>query len=221
MRKARTSIMEQQGDDMRTFHGIFVAFVIAGSFSACGTTINTVGVSDSSPPAVDLLITSSQNSPHLEVQGRTGATTVLTDNKGRFNNSKYEFSVLATATDQESGIKHIKLIMKRTVCYRTEAGDLAKAYFGTVTRKEVTSTDPRKAPSQVSLGDTGRFDTSLWAIDNPADDNLFVWVNANQRRAVGIGVSTKWSMEAMNFAGATTYSDPINVVAGDLSCGPE
>jgi hypothetical protein len=206
---------------MRTFQGIFVAFVIAGSSSACGTTINSVGVSDSSSPAVDLLITSSQNSPRLEVHGRTAATTVLTDNKGPFNNSRYEFNVLATATDQESGIKHIKLIMKRTVCYKSEAGDIAKAYFGTVTRKEATYADPRKAPTQASLGDTGRFDTSLWAVDNPSDDNLIVWVNANQRRAVGIGVSTKWSMEATNFAGSTTYSDPINVVAGDLSCGPE
>jgi hypothetical protein len=37
---------------------------------------------------------------------------------------------------------------------------------------------------------------------------------------VGVGVWAKWSIEATNFAGQTTYSEVINVNSGDLGCNP-
>ena len=192
---------------------------ILGFVSACGTTVNSTTASDTSPPAVNLLI---KRLPAADLEAKNRSTPIvnLTDNRGAFRNSKWEFNILATATDPESGIKHIKLNMTRTVCYISSGGNMAKAYYGTVIRKEATYTDPRNAPTQASLGDTGRFDTSLYAIDHPVDDNLFVWVNSNQVRAVGVGVWTKWDMEATNFAGKVAYSDTITMMAGDLSCNP-
>ena len=70
------------------------------------------------------------------------------------------------------------------------------------------------------LGDTGIIENTSIARANPTDDNLLVWTNANQVRSLGAGVATKWSMEAKNFAGNTTYSDVIYILAGDLSCNP-
>ena len=70
------------------------------------------------------------------------------------------------------------------------------------------------------MGETGIIDNSAFGTDpaNLSDVNLLVWKNANQTRNVGVGVSTKWFMEATNFAGLNTYSEVIFVLAGDTSC---
>lgn len=211
--------MTQQGEKMKTIQRALWVTSVAWLLSACGATVNSTVASDTSAPAVNLLV---KRLPATDLQAGNRSTPAvnLTDNRGAFRNSKWEFNVLATATDPESGIKRVKINMTRTVCYISSGGTIAKAYYGTVIRKEATYTDPRNAPTQASLGDTGRFDTSLYAIDHPVDDNLFVWINANQTRAVGVGVWTKWDMEATNFAGKVTYSDTITMMAGDLSCNP-
>jgi hypothetical protein len=50
------------------------------------------------------------------------------------------------------------------------------------------------------------------------ETNLLVFKNASGNLMAGVGVATKWGTEATNFAGATTYSDVIYVLAGDISC---
>ena len=175
---------------------------------------------DSTPPSTNLLIKRT-GAPDLEVQTRSGAAAPVAANLGAFpGNGKFDFSVLATATDPESGIRELKLSMTKAVCYRTSAGNIAQAYSATVTRKQASYPDPKQVPSQASVGDTGLIDHSQFAIANPSPDNLLVWVNANQVSSVGIGVLTRWTMEAKNAAGLTSYSNAITIGAGDTSCGP-
>lgn len=198
--------------------GMSIAIVATG----CGGTVNynPATTTDTTPPTVDLLI-KRVGQPDLEVQGRVVPSPNTSGNFGNpIPTQKFEFSVLATAKDAESGIKNIKLSMTRTVCYISSGGNLAQAYFGSVERKVASYTDPQNAPVQPALGDTGIIDNSAFGTfpANLSDDNLLVWKNANQQRNVGVGVSTKWFLEATNFSGATTYSDVIFVLAGDTSC---
>lgn len=195
------------------------AVVMGGLLAACQSTVNP-STPDTTPPATNLLIKRA-GAPDLEVQNRSGPSANKADNLGAFPASrKFDFSVLATATDQQSGIRDVKLSVTRMVCYRASSGAIAQAYFGTVTRKQANYPDPKQVPSQASLGDTGVIDNTPFAIANPSADNLLVWVNANQVSAVGVGVLTRWSMEAKNAAGLTSYSDAITIGAGDTSCGP-
>jgi hypothetical protein len=210
---------------MRRLLQIIAGMSIAAVAVGCGDKVNfdPATTTDTTPPTVNLLITR-VGQPDLEVQERV----VPSQNKnGNFGNpiptQKLTFSVLATAKDAQSGIRNIKLSMTRTVCYMSTGGVLAQAYFGSVVRKEATYTDPHNAPVQPSVGDTGIIDNSILHNDpaqpaNLNDDNLLVWKNANQQRNVGVGVSTKWFLEATNFSGTTTYSDVIFIVAGDTTC---
>jgi hypothetical protein len=207
---------------MRRLLQIIAGMSIAAAAVGCGDTVNynPATTTDTTPPTVNLLIKRG-GQPDLEVQGRVVPSP---NTKGDIGNpiptQKFDFSVLATAKDAESGIRNIKLSMTRTVCYMATGGVLAQAYFGSVVRKEANYTDPTKAPTQPSVGDTGIIDNSASGT-NPAnltDDNLLVWKNANQQRNVGVGVSTKWFLEATNFAGTTVYSDVIFILAGDTSC---
>lgn len=214
---------------MRRFLQSIAGLSIAVAVTGCGGTVNynPATTTDSTPPAVNLLIRIAGQSD-LEVQKQSVPAPMTPTNATLGDlamKKKLDFSVLATATDAESGIKSIKLSMTRTVCYMSSGGNLAQAYFGSVERKAATSTDPKNAPVQLSVGDTGIVDNSENQLANgtmvPAnlfDENLLVWKNANQLPSLGIGVSTKWFMEAKNFNGSTTYSDPIFIRAGDTSC---
>lgn len=195
--------------------------VLAVMTSACDSIkYDPATNTDTTPPKTNVLIKRA-GQPDLEIQDQNGPSANIANTLEPLPaNGQWDFSVLATATDAESGIKHTKLNLMRTVCYVSSGGGIAKAYYGTVTRKEATYTDPNNAPTQASLGDTGVVDNTTAAKATPTDDNLLVWVNANQERNVGVGVWTRWGMEATNFAGRTTYSDVITMAAGDLSCNP-
>lgn len=198
---------------MRIFTCIAIAF--CALLASCDTVNYDPATSDTSPPGVNVLIKRA-GLPDLEVQGQTGAARPV----GNYGNlpptpTRFEFSVLATGTDNESGIRHIKLSMTRTVCYLTSGGAIAQAYSGTVMRKEANYTDRRNAPTQTSLGDTGVIDTTPNALGK---ENLLAWTNANGQTRIGIGVSSRWNMEATNFAGQTTFSNSILIAAGDTSC---
>jgi hypothetical protein len=207
---------------MRTFQLIAVS-VVAGLVAGCGGTVdNSKGNNDSTAPKVNLLITRA-GQPNLEVQELL-VPRPTTPTSGDYGNpmprSKMEFSVLATATDPESGIKSTKLNMTRTVCFTSSAGNVTQAYFGTVVRKSATY-QSSAAPTQASLGDTGVFDNSVIGTDpaNLVDSNLLLRRNnANQLVFDAVGVSTKWNLEATNFAGQTSYSEVIFIRAGDTSC---
>ena len=212
---------------MRRIHRIIARMTLAPLIFGCGTgnassTVDATNVNDLSKPAVNVLVTR-PGEPNLEVQAQTipaPATPKSTNYGNPVPSVSSEFSILATATDPESGIKHLKLSVTRTVCYTNSNGSLSPAYYGTVTRKEATYTDRAHAPVQASLGETGIIDNSS-INNNPViltDKNLLAWRNANNNVNVGVGVSTKWGMEATNFAGQTTYSDVIFVLSGDVSC---
>jgi len=135
-------------------------------------------------------------------------------------NANSDFSVLATAKDPESGIKDLKIVMTRTVCFTGSGGGNNSAPFATVTRKEAKWTDQTQAPTSPSVGETGIIDARTASLQPGAMDetNLLVFKNAQGNLIAGTGVATKWGMEATNFAGGTTYSDIIYVIAGDVSC---
>lgn len=197
---------------------VFAAVTVTGCPGGGGSgTVNfNPANGDATPAGVNLLIKIA-GKPDLQVGAQSGPTAGVNSNYGNpVPNTRSTFSVLATATDAESGISHIKLLMTRTVCFRTSSGGLSQAYSGTVTRKEQTFTDPTRAPVQASLGDTGIFDPGTPA--SASIDNLLVFTDANGTRRLGVGVSTRWNMEARNFNGTTTRSDGITVFAGDVTC---
>lgn len=210
---------------MRLLQVIAVISTVAVVTGCAGTVnCNAATNSDTTPPTVNLLI-KRYGQPDLEVQERVVPWLKVTGNFGNpIPNSVFDFSILATAKDAESGIKSVKLNMTRTVCHTASNGGIAQAYFGSVTRKVASYTDPRNAPVQPSVGDTGNIDNSVVLNNkspmpaNLSDNNLLVWKNANGVNKLGVGVSTKWFMEATNFAGTTTYSDVIFNLAGDTSC---
>ncbi|HEY0306204.1 MAG TPA: hypothetical protein VGC44_14620 [Longimicrobiales bacterium] len=184
--------------------------------SGSGTVNYNPANPDGTPADVNLLIKVA-GQQDLQVGKQTPGAAKVSFNYGSpVPNTRSTFSVLATATDAESGIRYIKLSVTRTVCYRTSSGGLSQAYTGTVMRKEQTYTDQTRAPVQASLGDTGIFDPGTPA--TASIDNLLVFTDANGTRRLGVGVSTRWNMEARNFGGGTTYSDGITVFAGDVSC---
>lgn len=194
--------------------------VLAFVTSACETIkYDPATNADTSPPATNLLIKRA-GAPDLEVQNLVTPSPRLANTLEPLPaNGRWDFSVLATATDAESGIRSIKLNMTRTVCYIASGGGVAQAYSGTVTRKEATYT-AANAPKQASLGDTGVIDNTDRAKWDKTEPNLLLWTNANGDRNVGVGVATKWNMEAVNFAGLTTYSGVIYMNAGNLGCNP-
>lgn len=195
---------------------------VASLALGCGGTVNynPANAPDATPPTVNLLITR-PGAPDVEVQGQPGVTPKKSTDFGNpAPNSKKDFSVLATAKDPESGIKDLKIVMTRTVCFTGSGGGNNSAPFGTVTRKEATWTDQQHAPTSPSLGETGIIDNSSFGTTPPNLDqtNLLVFRNAQGALMVGNGVATKWGVEATNFAGQTTYSDVIYVTAGNTTC---
>ena len=197
-----------------------VAIIGTVLLTGCGTVnYNPATNTDTTPPTVNLLI-KRYGQPDLEVQQKpTGASPKLSGDFGSITpNKKFDFSVLATAKDAESGIKSIKLSVTRTVCYVNSNGTVSPAYSGTKVMKEANFTDPKNAPTDVSIGFTGIIDNTAGARQNPTEDNLLVWKNANAALNVGAGVGMYWTVETKNFAGATTYSDVIYILAGDTSC---
>jgi hypothetical protein len=192
--------------------------------AACGGTVDDqqAAANDTTPAAVNLLITR-VGQPNLEVQQQTlPATTPPAGDFGPIDSTfAKDFSVLATATDNESGIRDIRLLMTRTVCFMSSGGNVVQAYSGTVTRKTANYADPRNAPKQASLGDTGIMDSSkdtLGVFKNLVEANLLTYKNSNQILRMGVGARTRWNMEARNHAGQTTYSNSIVITAGDVSC---
>lgn len=211
---------------MHAIRGIVASMSLASLVIGCGgggggtVNYNPANGVDGTPPTVNLLVTR-YGQPNLEVQGQPGVTPKQSTDFGNpAPNAKSDFSILATAKDPESGIKDLKIVMMRTVCFTGTGGGNNSAPFGTVTRKEAKWTDQTKAPTNPSLGETGIIDARPQALSLAGRDtsNLLVFTNAQGNLIAGVGVATKWGMEATNFAGQTTYSDVIYVTAGNTTC---
>lgn len=207
---------------MRAIRGIVASMSVASLVIGCGGTANynpANGV-DGTPPTVNLLVRR-YGAPDVEVQAQNGPSPKLSTNFGNpAPNAESDFSVLATAKDPESGIRNMKIVMTRTVCFTGASGGNNGAPLGTVTRKEAQWTDQQHAPTSPSLGETGIIDARPVALspDSINETNLLVFRNSQGNLRAGVGVATKWGLEATNFAGLTTYSDVIYVLAGDLAC---
>jgi hypothetical protein len=211
---------------MNAIRGIVAAMSMASLAMGCGGgnggpggTVNyNPATGDQTGPEVNLLITR-PGAADVEVQGQPGANPKKSTNFGDpAPKVRSDFSVLATAKDLESGIKNMRIVMTRTVCFTGSGGGNNSAPFATVTRKQASWTDQTHAPTNPSLGETGIIDGRDPATIQMDAANLLVWKNAQGHSDTGKGVATKWGMEATNFAGKTTYSDVIYVLAGPTTC---
>ena len=205
---------------MRTIRGIVASMSVAGLAIGCGGGSDEVNFNpangDATPPTINLLIKRA-GAPDVEVQGQSGPSAKKSTSFGDpAPNAKSDFSVLATAKDPESGIRNLKIVMTRTVC----TTPTTSAPFGTVTRKQASWTDPTHAPTSPSVGETGIIDARPQALSQAGMDlsNLLVFRNSQGTLSSGVGVATKWGAEATNFAGQTTFSDVIFVLAGPTTC---
>jgi hypothetical protein len=208
---------------MHAIRGIVASMSVASLVIGCGGEVNynPANAPDGAPPTVNLLVTR-PGAPDVEVQALSGPSAKKSTNFGNpAPAAKSDFSVLATAKDPESGIRDLKIVMTRTVCFTGSGGANNSAPFPTVTRKERNWTDQQHAPTSPSLGETGIIDARPQALSQAGRDtsNLLVFRNAQGNLMAGLGVATKWGMEATNFAGQTTNSDVIFVLAGDVTCG--
>ena len=207
---------------MRAIRGIVASLSVALLVIGCGGTINyNPATGDTTPPTVNLLVRRASG-PDVEVQALTGPSAKLAADFGNPvpTATQSDFSVLATAKDPESGIRDLKILMTRTVCFTGSGGGNNAAPFATVTRKEAHWTNPQQAPANPSLGETGIIDGRplMLTPDSIKVTNLLAFQTSQQHLLPGNAVATKWSMEATNFAGKTTYSDVIYVNAGSLIC---
>lgn len=113
--------------------------------------------------------------------------------------------LLGTATDNESGIKEIKLSVTRTVKFIASNGGLAEAYFGTkVLDTRTYSLNNGQAPTFGAIQLTVK----------PGDE--FVYQNANGNTMMGVGVVLEYNIEARNFNGQMSYTDKLVVTSGQL-----
>lgn len=207
---------------MHAIRGIVATMSVASLVIGCGGTVNYNPSSglDGTPPTVNLLVRRS-TPPDVEVQAQSGPSAKKSTSFGNpAPNAISDFSVLATAKDPESGIRDLKIVMTRTVCFTGSGGGNNSAPFGTITRKEAHWTDQQHAPTSPSLGETGIIDARPVAFtpDSISETNLLAWRNSQGNLREGTGVATKWGMEATNFAGKTTSSDIIYVLAGNNTC---
>lgn len=209
---------------MRAIRGIVASMSVASVVMACGenatVNYNPANGVDGSAPTVNLLVRRASG-PDVEVQGQSGPSAKKSTSFGDpAPNAISDFSVLATAKDPESGIRDIKIKMTRTVCFAGTGGSNNSAPFATITRKEAKWTDQTKAPMNPSLGETGIIDARpvAFTTDSITETNLLVFRTSQGTLREGNGVATKWGMEATNFAGQTTYSDIIYVLAGNNTC---
>ncbi len=109
---------------------------VASLVMGCGGEVNynPANAPDGTPPTVNLLVTRS-GQPDLEVQGQPGVMPKKSTNFGNpAPNAESDFSVLATAKDPESGIRDMKIVMMRTVCFTASNGNIASAPFKTLCR---------------------------------------------------------------------------------------
>lgn len=212
---------------------IVAALSFASLAAGCGSTVeyDPRTSSDATAPSVNLLVRRA-GQPDLEVQTQTlGPHTQVIGDVGEFNTTSgfrwlkpdtiYDFSVLATATDPESGIESMRLLMNRTVCYMGSGGAVLQDYRPSETRRTVTYTDPANAPVQASLGYTGivnTHDDSTGSRYDVSETNLIVHTDGSGARVHGVGVMTEWYMEAENFNGTIGRSNSIMLRSGNVNC---
>ena len=126
-------------------------------------------------------------------------------NKNAVANPNATVKLLATATDNESGIKEIKLNVTRTVKFIASNGSLTEARMATkLVDSKTYALNNGQAPSMGAIQVTVK----------PSDE--FVFTNANGTTLTGVGVVLEYSVEGKNFAGLGDYTERLTVSSGRL-----
>lgn len=126
-------------------------------------------------------------------------------NKSAIANPNATVKLLATATDNESGIMEITLNVTRTVKYITSNGALAEARMATkVVDSKTYTLNNGQAPS---LG-------AIQVNVTPSDE--FVFTNANGTTTMGVGVVLEYSVEGKNFNRLWDFTERLTVSSGQL-----
>jgi hypothetical protein len=191
------------------------AFVTACGSGPANQTVNFDPANDTdlTGPAVNLLL-KPVGGDSLEVQARTTPARNVNGalEEDTIPSRPQEFNVFATATDAESGIRDIKINLSRAVCYATSSGGVSEARMASVLREQASYTNASSAPVQATIANSGLFHNTR------LNGNLMMWRNANGIVSNGVGVLTKWDMEATNQAGIKVFSNVIFLRAGNTSC---
>ena len=126
-------------------------------------------------------------------------------NKSAVANPNATVKLLATATDNESGIMEIKLNVTRTVKYIASNGSLAEARMAT-----------RLVDSQTYTLNNGQVPSfgAIQASVKPSDE--FVFTNANGTTITGVGVVLEYNVEGRNFNGLWDHTERLTVSSGQL-----
>lgn len=126
-------------------------------------------------------------------------------NKHAVANPNATVKLLATASDNESGIKEITLKVTRSVKYIASNGSLVEMQAPTrVINSTRYSLNNGQAPS---FG-------SIQVGVKPRDE--FVFINANGNTVTGVGVVLAYTVEARNFNGQFSYTERLVVSSGQL-----
>lgn len=125
-------------------------------------------------------------------------------NKNGTANPAATLKLLATATDNESGIKEIKLNVLRTVKYVASNGSLADNRMASVV-----------VDSKSYTLDNGQAPTMGVIQLNVVPRDQFVFVN-NGRSVTGVGVVLEYNVEAKNQNGQGAYTDRLVISSGQL-----
>lgn len=126
-------------------------------------------------------------------------------NKNATTNPNATVKLLATATDNESGIMEIKLNVTRTVKYIASNGALAEARMATrIVDSKTYTLNNGQAPS---LG-------AIQVNVTPSDE--FVFTNANGNSITGVGVVLEYNVEGRNFNHLWDHTERLTVVSGQL-----
>lgn len=187
---------------MRSIKFFLNAILVISSLVACTPVpYNPSTNSDTSKPQVALRVEGAGPNA-VEV---TNFVPGSLQNKNAIANPNATIKLLATATDNESGIKEIKLSVLRTVKYIASNGSLVDNRMASqVVDSKIYNLNNGQAPSM------GAIQVNV----KPA--NEFVFTNANGTVITGVGVVLEYNVEAKNHAGLSDYTDRLTVSSGRL-----
>jgi hypothetical protein len=126
-------------------------------------------------------------------------------NKYAIANPNATVKLLATATDNESGIMEIELYVTREVTYIASDGSLVVTTMATkILESKNYTLNNGKVPS------FGAIQVNV----KPSDE--FVFTNATGTTTKGVGVVLKYGVQAKNFNLLMDYTDVLTVSSGQL-----
>ncbi len=220
---------------MRTLNPFLSSAFVALLVTGCKTidTTSPAAASDTTPPTIGIVVTGEEwydgnndGMPEahpftLSTRDRRGneAIVPLPEGKGTFRRDIRNLSVIMTAQDPESGIRRIKLMVNRDVCFKQPgATDWSSPFYdhngtfsydGQLAERDSESrfSDPRKLPAAPTLTH------SL----SPAH-LLHVILSPGVEREGQGGVFTFYGEAENGSVSGTVYMLPLVLSFGELGC---